>query len=344
MIHRKNHYLSKISVIAGLIILSRLLYVGIPSVPIATELVVTSTATSAPIPTPIPTPTPTSIPTPLSKIERVLIISIDGMRPDAIAKAPMPNLLKLMDAGAYAPTSAETIAYPATLPSHAAMLSGLCMQENGIYLNRYFKYMGYSKGVDIFDLAHGAGMRTVMIVGKDKLRQLAEPETTDVFEVRYDEKSIGDVAVEEISKDFGLMFIHFPNADKIGHKWGWMNYGYLQILTQADEALGDILTALDENGLRETTLIIVTADHGGHGEDHIGTTIEDFRIPWIINGLGIVPGELNIPIQTMDTAATAAYALGLPLQVEWEGIPVYEAFGQPRLKEHAPYNQHPCHE
>jgi len=343
MIHSKKDYLYKILLMVGLLILSGVLCVGTVSMPATTELMITSTVASVPIPTSTATSVPTPIPTSLPKIERVLIISYDGMRPDAIEKAPMPNLLKLMDTGAYAPTSAETISYPATLPSHAAMLSGLCMRENGIYLNKYFKYMGYSKGVDIFDLAHGAGMRTVMIVGKDKLRQLAEPETTDVFEVRYDEKSIGDVAVEEISKDFGLMFVHFPNADKIGHKYGWMNYGYLQILTHGDEALGDILLALDENGLRETTLIIVTADHGGHGEEHIGIYIEDFRIPWIVNGLGIVRGELNIPIQTMDTAATAAYALNLPLQAEWEGIPVYEAFGQPRLKEHTPYNQHPCH-
>lgn len=346
MIYRKKNNLYNFLVVVGLIVVGSLCGGFLSqsnSASVVGELTVTSTLTSSPTSTLTPISTPTIIPTPLPKIERVLIISYDGMRPDAIEKAPMPNLLKLMYDGAYAPTSAETISYPATLPSHAAMLSGLCTRENGIYLNKYFKYMGYSKGVDIFDLAHDAGMRTVMIVGKDKLRQLAEPETTDVFEVRYDEKSIGNVVVEEISKDFGLMFVHFPNADKIGHKYGWMNYGYLRILTHGDDALGDVLMALDENGLRETTLIIVTADHGGHDNNHIGLVIEDYRIPWIVSGLGVVPGELTIPIQTMDTAATAAYALGLPLQAEWEGIPVYEAFGQPRLKEHAPYNQHPCH-
>lgn len=288
--------------------------------------------------------TPTPPPTPTKKIERALIISYDGMRPDAIEKAPMTNLLNLMKNGAYSLTSAETIAYPSTLPSHASMLSGLCMQQTGIVYDRYFKGMGYSKGVDIFDLAHLAGMRTVMIVGKDKLRQLAEPETTDVFEVRYDEASISKVAVEEIGKNFGLMFIHFPNADKIGHRYTWMGYSYLQNLVTGDEALGEILKALDDNGLRETTLIIVTADHGGHDKNHQGTVIEDFRIPWIVSGLGVVSGELTAHIETMDTAATVAYALDLPIQADWEGIPVYEAFGQARLKEHTPYVQHPCHE
>ena len=31
----------------------------------------------------------------------------------------------------------------------------------------------------------------------------------------------------------------------------------------------------------------------------------------------------------MDTAATAAYALGLPIPAEWDGVPVLEAFGLP---------------
>jgi hypothetical protein len=31
----------------------------------------------------------------------------------------------------------------------------------------------------------------------------------------------------------------------------------------------------------------------------------------------------------MDTAATAAYALGLDIPAEWDGVPVYEALGQP---------------
>ncbi len=277
------------------------------------------------------------------RIKRAIIISYDGMRPDAIEAAPMNNLLELMRTSAYTLTNMVTIAYPSTLPSHAAMLSGFCMKENNVILDRYFKYKGYSQGVDIFDLAHAANMRTVMIVGKDKLRQLAEPETTDVFEVRYDEASIGEAAVDQISQDFGLMFIHFPSPDKIGHKYGWMGYAYLQMLRNGDDELGEILAALDASGMRDSTLIIVTADHGGHDKNHIGTLIEDFRVPWIATGPGISPGEITASLQTMDTAATVAYALGLPQQPDWAGIPVYEAFGEPRLEIHPEDVQWPCH-
>jgi hypothetical protein len=42
---------------------------------------------------------------------------------------------------------------------------------------------------------------------------------------------------------------------------------------------------------------------------------------------------LTTPIHTMDTAATAAFALGLDIPAEWDGVPVYEAFGLPVEKQ-----------
>ncbi|NJN79993.1 MAG: hypothetical protein HC797_05730 [Anaerolineales bacterium] len=50
-------------------------------------------------------------------------------------------------------------------------------------------------------------------------------------------------------------------------------------------------------------------------------------IPWIANGAGIQPKQLTSQITTVDTAATAAYALGLQIPSEWDGVPIYEAFG-----------------
>lgn len=261
------------------------------------------------------------------------------MRPDAIPLAPMPILMELAKNGASAPTSAETIDYPSTSPSHASMLSGMCMDKTGVIYDKYFAFMGYSKGVDIFDLAHAAGLRTVMIVGKDKLRQMAEPETTDVFEVRYGEPAIAREAVAQINEGFGLMFVHFAGPDLRGHKYSWMSGEYFKVMRQGDEALGQILDALKENKMLDSTLIIVTADHGGHDKAHIGTIIEDFRIPWIAYGPGVVPSELTFMISTTDTAATAAYALKLPLQPDWDGIPVYAAFGQPMPSIH---EKNPC--
>ena len=90
-----------------------------------------------------------------------------------------------------------------------------------------------------------------------------------------------------------------------------------------------LFAELERRGLREETLIIITADHGGHSTTHGSSMPEDMTIPWIISGPGIAPGELSTKVFTMDTAATTAFALGLPLPTEWDGAPVYEAFGMP---------------
>jgi len=308
------------------------------------EATATAFVTATGLPTATITPAATGIarvsPTPAGAgVKRVLLISFDGMRTDAIEEAPMPNLMELMQGSAYNLTNDRTIDYSSTSPSHASMLSGLCMEDHGVIYDKYFKYMGYSKGVDIFDLAHAAEMRTVMIVSKDKLRQMAEPETTDVFEVAYGEPAILRAVLPEIDKDFGLMFIHFAGPDLRGHKYGWMSGEYLKVLRIGDEALGKIFQELKDQNLFDTTLIIVTADHGGHDKNHIGLFIEDYRIPWIAHGPGVVPQELTLKMYTMDTAATVAYALGLPLQPEWDGIPIYQIFGEPQIVTHEKY---PC--
>jgi hypothetical protein len=299
--------------------------------PIPPTAALTDTPAVLPSSTSLPTIalSPTLTPTPQPFGKRVVILSIDGLRPDAIQLAPMPNLLALMQTAAYTLT-AQTIFPSATLPSHASMITGLCPAGHGVTWNDYIPAFGYARGFDLFDLAHGAGMKTVMYVGKEKLRQLTEPTSTDIFVYINDrDLVIIDRLLADFPLDFRLMFIHFPTADWMGHEFGWLSPEQLSVLFRADQALNNLLVALDSYGLRNETLVIITADHGGHKTSHGSSHPEDMTIPWIISGPGIVPMQLTTPVQTMDTAATAAYALGLPIPEEWDGIPVTEAFGLP---------------
>ena len=106
-------------------------------------------------------------------MKRVIILSIDGLRPDAIELAPMPNLLELMKTSAYSLT-AQTTHPSATLPAHASMLTGSCPSKHGVDWNDYIPENGVAQGTDLFDLAHAAGMQTVMYVGKEKLQQVTD--------------------------------------------------------------------------------------------------------------------------------------------------------------------------
>ncbi|MFN8399539.1 MAG: alkaline phosphatase family protein [Anaerolineales bacterium] len=290
---------------------------------------VTATSTPAQTFTPEPTFTPSITPTPTPLARRVLILSIDGFRPDAIQLAPMPFLTTLLIRSAYS-LNAQTVYPSVTLVAHTSMLSGQCPAKHKVDWNDYIPENGYAQVTDLFDIVHAAGMQTVMYVGKEKLRQITEPQSTDIFTYINDrDLVITDDLIQNFPADFRLMFVHFPTTDAMGHTYGWLSPEQLSVLFRADQAIEKIYTELETRGLMNETLFIITADHGGHATTHGSSMYEDMTIPWIAFGAGILPANLNSSITTVDTAATAAFALGLDIPTEWDGVPVYEAFGLP---------------
>ena len=290
----------------------------------------TPTATTPPTATATLTPSVTPTPAPLAR--RVLILSIDGFRPDAIPLAPMPFLTALLLRSAYS-LNAQTVYPSVTLVAHTSMLSGQCPAKHKVDWNDYIPENGYAQVTDLFDITHAAGMQTVMYVGKEKLRQITEPESLDLFKYINDrDLVITEDLIQNFPADFRLMFVHFPTPDAMGHEYGWLSPEQLSVLFRADQAIEKIYTELEARGLMNETLFIITADHGGHDTTHGSSMYEDMTIPWIAFGAGILPAELNSPITTTDTASTAAFALGLDIPAEWDGVPVYEALGLPMEK------------
>ena len=284
---------------------------------------------------PIETALPAITSTPLPAVQRVFVVTFDGLRPDAIQAAEMKNVISFMQSGAYT-LSAQTIFPSLTLPSHSSMFVGTCPAKHIVRWNEYVPENGYALGTDIFDLAHQAGLKTVIVAGKEKLRHITEPASTDFFgfvdvtDKIDDPISLESMAIEQIRKDFDLMFMHFPDGDLAGHEYGWMSKEQLAAYRRDDEAFGLLLEVIKSRELFDGTLFIITSDHGGHDSTHGSNMPDDMTIPWIISGPGILQQkELHTQIYTMDTAATIAFALGLPIPVEWDGIPVYEAYGLP---------------
>jgi arylsulfatase A-like enzyme len=268
---------------------------------------------------PAPAP-PREVPYP----KRVLIISEDGMRPDVLTTELAPNHVELMREGESA-RNAHTIPQSDTLPSHASMLSGVGAAEHGLWWNSFKGERGYIHVPTIFSVAHAHGLSTAMIVGKPKLRHIAIPGTVDHYE--RPSYLCGGVAKRVAhllaTAPPDLLFVHFSDPDEYGHSHGWMSREYLRAVRHSDHCLGTVLGALDDAGLADTTLVIVTADHGGHGIHHSGGHTDlDRAIPWIARGPGALRGaELETSIATVDTAATALAALRLPPLPQMRGSP-----------------------
>jgi predicted AlkP superfamily pyrophosphatase or phosphodiesterase len=254
---------------------------------------------------------------------RVVIVSIDGLRADAIKKAVMPRHVRLAAEGAIA-RSASTISKPLTLPAHAAMISGFDVEDHGLSWNSYRANRGHIRVRTIFTAAHDKGLTTAMIVGKDKLRHLATPGAIDHFEIPRKPSCSGVAAAAAAHfkrSQPHLMFVHFNDPDDAGHASGWASKDYARALATADRCLGVLIDAIDDSPASASTLIIVTADHGGEGSSHADGTAEGIRrIPWLARGPGIERATtITDPVDTFDTAATTLVMLGLKLTPKMRG-------------------------
>lgn len=181
----------------------------------------------------------------------------------------------------------------------------------------------------VFSLAHEAGFSTAMVFGKQKLNYLVLPNSADeLFGTDTHDSEVKDQALGFIEAGLpNILFIHFPDVDRVGHSYGWMSSYQLEAITFVDGLIGEIVAALDRGGYLDSTLLIITADHGGHGRRHGDDSPGDRTIPWLAAGPGVPQGIiLTTPINTYDTAPTVLYALKLSIPEGWDGKPILGIF------------------
>jgi predicted AlkP superfamily pyrophosphatase or phosphodiesterase len=272
-----------------------------------------------------------------ARTAHVIVVSVDGLRPDAIEAFDPRTIRMLMAAGGHSP-DANTVVPSQTLPSHTSMLTGVGPAVHGITWNRYRPEAGPVAVPTIFELARSDGHHVAAFYAKAKFRQLDRPGSYDhrlVPRWRVDHWMSTDVVQEAVQylahRRPNLLFIHIPEPDYAGHAAGWMGTVYRLAVSRADAAVGEVLDAARTAFGQDGFVLIVTADHGGHERTHGTDDPRSVRIPWIVYGQGVAPGQLLPGVRTTDTAATVLWLLGVARPAWFQGRPVAEAFLGPDL-------------
>jgi predicted AlkP superfamily pyrophosphatase or phosphodiesterase len=269
--------------------------------------------------------------------EHILIVGCDGFGSVGFTPSNTPVLHQLMREGSYT-LHARGVMPTSSSPNWASIIMGAGPEQHGVTSNDW-----ETNKYEIPPVATGMGPMFPTIFGTlrqqrpdayiacvhdwDGFGRLMEPRAMDLLENVKESPKTARRAGEVLRQHKPtFLFVHFDEVDHAGHEFGWKSPEYFKAVEEVDGLIGNLLGALKEAGIRENTVVIMTADHGGKGKSHGEPTMEELEIPVIMAGPGIKRGhEIMSPVNTYDTAATVARLFGLKAPGVWIGRAVTEA-------------------
>ncbi len=112
-----------------------------------------------------------------------------------------------------------------------------------------------------------------------------------------------------------FLFCHMDSVDGAGHGHGYGSPEHLQRIHEVDALVNDVYTAVEDAGMREDTLFIVIADHGGTpfngtGAGHGGWTDGEKWVTFGAAGKSVQKTYIEA-MNIRDLAAIVLYAFGI---------------------------------
>lgn len=260
---------------------------------------------------------------------KVILVLVDGMRPDALENTETKYLSGLRKKASYC-FKASSIMPSMTLPCHTSLFLSVDPDRHGITRNTW---MPMVRPIDsLFDAAKKTGLKTAMFYNWEWLRDLNAPGSLDhsdfdVLKLNYRDKPenfnkdlLGEQRmtdrvlkyIDEESPD--LSFVYYGLSDESGHHFSWMSEEYIKAVDNAEKCIKKLRESLSEDWQ-----IIVTADHGGHGRIHGTEEAEDMTIPMIFSGSAFRENHEFEEVNLKDIAPTIAKILNIKKPSEWIG-------------------------
>ena len=285
----------------------------------------------------------------------VILISIDTLRADHLPDygykgVETPSLQALRkDAILYDNAYSHV---PLTLPSHAALLTGLLPFENGVRDNVGFrlsskhptlasllKAQGYATGaaVSTYLLRGERGIGAGFDLYDDHLEKLNEGVTE---RSGYEAEAALEKWLESSPSSGNAVFAflhlyepHTPYEPPEPFKTRYASAPYDGEIAAADAVVGRFLAYLKKKNLYDPAIVIVLSDHGeglnDHGEEEHSVLLyrEDIRVPLFVKlpGSRLAGKTIAAPVALTDVLPTVAMLVGMPVPAGLHGINLIHA-------------------
>ncbi len=252
---------------------------------------------------------------------KVILISVDGMRPDGFLACGNPYIHEIMAKATYT-LDGQTVMPSFTLPCHMSLFYSVPPTRHDVTTNIYIPMSHKING--LFEQLSNAGKVCAMYYGWEPLRDVSRPESLifaefiDCYIAENTDTLLADSALSRIERNHpDFVFLYMVQTDAKGHQKGWMTQPYLDRISIAVDNIRRVLETCGD----EYT-VIITADHGGHDRTHGTELPEDMTIPMFYIGKDFAPGYRFSGGSIMDIAPTIAKLMGVAPSREWEGTSV----------------------
>jgi hypothetical protein len=270
-----------------------------------------------------------------ANVRRIVLVVLDGLRPDAVEAFGMRHLARLARRSAHT-LEARTVAPSVTAACMASLFSGVSPDVHGLRSERF--HIPRARGrIDLLPrilaeaaLPSSAFVRQVPMFMRGTATRIARHLgfTHSAFIAGGASAVMGAALDTVLTQREGLIVMHWPDCDQAGHDHGWMSEPYGRAAHLLDGTLGALLGVLDLEH-DPSTVLIALADHGGGGtvhDHHDSDHPLDRTIPVVIAGRAVEPGRLGGTVTLLDVPATIPWALGLTVPASYGGRPLVEAF------------------
>lgn len=271
------------------------------------------------------------LPTP---VRRVVLVVLDGLRPDAVHRFDLLHLARLARQGA-ATWNARTVSPSVTACAMASLLTGASPDRHGLQSDRFHlprprgPVHPLAKELSVQAMPTSAFLGQVPFLMNGLAQKIAG--VLGIGEARFTGRGAIEIvaaAKRQIeTQRRGLIVMHWPDADREGHAHGWMSPEYGIAARRMDTALANLMQLVDLHD--PSTLVIALADHGGGGrtlKHHDSDHPLDRTIPVVLAGGAVLSGDLGDGVTLLDVPATVLWALGIARPESYEGRPLSQAF------------------